>query len=179
MRRLMPFSLVVAVVLGSAQARADVYGRTFEAGVLSTFTYAAMPGEMNTVFVGNPFTLPSDQVAAAITDAMYGNHDGPRTRFTTTPGAAARSDYRIVFAFDLPRNVHPQALCGDLSSLRLDNQASRLYLTAVFCAGDRLQSMAEAKTDRSVSPRGATFARTVRLMTRLLIRDRTDSGSDG
>ena len=169
--------LVLNACAGVVQSTAsqDVAFRT---GVLSTFAYAAAVGEMNTVIVGNPFNLPEGQLDRAVTEAMQGNHYGPRTTFTTTPSADARSQYRIVMMFDRPRAQQRQQVCGPRESLIPEPDAARLRLTTAFCARNQLLSWVESSIARPGSPDEPSFRRMIASATFNLIPARDDDSGN-
>lgn len=165
--------LVLNACAGVVQSTAsqDVAFRT---GVLSTFAYAAAVGEMNTVIVGNPFNVPKGELDRIVTDAMQGNHYGPRTTFTTTPSADARPQYRIVMMFDRPRAQQRQQVCGPRESLIPEPDAARLHLTTAFCARNQLLSWVESSIARPETPDEPGFRRMIANATFNLIPSRDD-----
>lgn len=155
----------------------------FRSGVLSTFSYAAAVGEMNTVIVGNPFTVPKNDLDRIVTDAMQGNHYGPRTTFTTAPSENARPQFRIVMMFDRPRGLDRQQVCGPRESLipepkDPEPEDGRLRLTTAFCARNQLLSWVESSILRPQSPDEPRFHRMIANATFNLIPARdNDSGN--
>lgn len=134
----------------------------FRSGVLSTFAYAAADGEMNTVIIGNPFDMPKDALDRVVTDAMQGNHYGPRTTFTTTPSPDARPQFRIVMMFDRPRGLDRQQLCGPRENLTPEPRGDdRLRLATAFCARNQLLSWVDSSIARPVSADDAAFRRMI------------------
>jgi hypothetical protein len=134
----------------------------FTPGVASTFAYAAADRDMTTVIVGNPFQLSKDTVERAVTDAMQGNHFGPRTRFTTTPGPDARGRFRIVMLFDGPVAIPDDRLCEDPAALPPPAPRDRIQLVTAFCAGDDMMSWVQAFAPRGASPDDPVFRSMVR-----------------
>ena len=149
----------------------DVYFRT---GVLSTFAYAAADGEMNTVVIGNPFDMPKSALDRVVTDAMQGNHYGPRTTFTTTPSPDARPHYRIVMMFDRPRGMSRQQLCGPRETLTPEPRGDRLRLATAFCGRNQLLSWVDSSIPTPASPDDAAFRRMIANATFNLIPSRDD-----
>lgn len=129
----------------------------FRTGVLSTFTYAAAPGEMRTVIVGNPFEIPQADLDRIVTSAMDGNHYGPPTTFTTQPGEAARPSYRIVMMFDPPEDMSREQICAPASQLKPQPGGERLGLLSGFCARNDLMSWVAASISRPSSADDPTF----------------------
>ena len=136
----------------------DVSLRT---GVLSTFAYAAVTGEMNTVVIGNPFDIPKDALERVITETMQGNHYGPRTTFTTTPSVDARSDYRVVMMFDRPRGMNRQQLCAPKAQLEPEPRGDRLRLATAFCARNQLLSWVDSSIRAPASPDDPAFRKLI------------------
>ena len=147
---------------------------SFRTGVLSTFAYAAADGEMNTVVVGNPFDMPQSALDRIVTDAMQGNHHGPRTTFTTTPSPDARPQYRIVMMFDRPRNMNRQQLCGPREHLTPEPRGGRLHLATAFCARNQLLSWVDSSIPTPASPDEPAFRRMIANATFNLIPARDD-----
>lgn len=144
----------------------------FRSGVLSTFAYAAADGEMNTVVVGNPFDMPKSALDRIVTDAMQGNHYGPRTTFTTTPSPDARAHFRIVMMFDRPRGMDRQQLCGPRENLTPEPRGDRLRLATAFCARNELLSWVDSSILTPASADDAAFRRMIANATFNLIPSR-------
>lgn len=151
---------------------------SFRSGVLSTFAYAAADGATNTVVIGNPFDIPKSALDRVVTDAMQGNHYGPRTTFTTTPSPDARPQFRIVMMFDRPRGMDRQQLCGPRENLTPEPRGDRLRLATAFCARNQLLSWVDSSIARPVSADDAAFRRMIANATFNLIPSR-DHDSDG
>jgi hypothetical protein len=134
---------------------------SLRSGILSTFAYAAANGETNTVIVGNPFDIPKDALERVITEAMQGNHYGPRTTFTTTPSPEARADYRVVMMFDRPRAMNRQQLCGPRAELEPEPRGDRLRLATAFCARNQLLSWVDSSIPAPASPDDPAFRKMI------------------
>lgn len=124
------------------------------------FTAAAAPGPMLAVVVGNPFPRVSkatldDTVIAAITN----NHAGPQTTFVTRPDLAKVPDERIVVAFNIPRSVLPDRICGDTATLPSEPASNgRTRVLAGFCVGKALYSNATVSIPAVTSPSDPRFS---------------------
>ena len=149
-RDCMGLALVCALLAGCGAP--TTMSRVHTAGVPSLFAYAAGDRDMQTVIVGNPFSVPKAEVEKAITDAMQGNHYGPPTRFTTEPSPNARAGYRIVIMFDPPRTLHNRVVCGKTEGLPADPDGERLRLLTAFCTQDTLRSEVMATMVPAASP---------------------------
>lgn len=156
----------------------DLY---FRSGVLSTFAYAAAPGEMRTVVIGNPFTIPKAELDRIVTAAMDGNHFGPPTTFTTEPSDQARASYRIVMLFDPPRAMDRQQVCAPAAQLEPRRDASQagtqgpdpeLRLLTGFCAQNQLLSWVTSSMNRPASPDDPAFRNMIANATFTLIPSR-------
>ncbi len=156
-------ALATAVLAGGlAACAAEISSHNiWVPGVPSYFAYAAAAGEFNTVVVGNPFDVPKEALDQAVTDAMQGNHHGPRTRFTTQPSEAAWRKFRVVVMFDPPDTLDSGRLCGDPAALEPEETGERLRMLTTFCAGDELLSEVSFSLPAPVSPQDPTFRHVV------------------
>lgn len=110
------------------------------------FAWAAGGRDLWVVVVGNPFGGDAAAFEAAVTAAMQGRHWGPRTNFTTTPGAGARTRYRVVLLFDPPAALNAPRLCADApSALPSEAAGDEVVLFAAFCHGKRLRSQVKGR----------------------------------
>ena len=166
----MPASLrlvTTAAVLGTA-ILTGCTGETMQSmidrpGADRYFQYGASPGEMRAVVVGNPFPVSKAIVDQAVVDAMQRNHHGPMTHFTTQPGPDAHPDFRIVMAFNTPRNFNASGLCRGTDAIpSAKARGDQLQLLSAFCVDDRLYSHAKVSALSVASPSDPRFASMVR-----------------
>lgn len=102
------------------------------------FAYAAAGRDLKTDVEGNPFAMPQEAFAAAVTDAMQRAHFGPATTFTTTPGETARLNYRVRLLFNGPAASTGAAVCaGEPAGVAPSPEAGAVRLLAAFCNGER------------------------------------------
>jgi len=126
-------------------------------GVQTYFAQGASAGEMLTVVSGNPFPVSKAQLEQAVTEAMQGNHRGPRTHFSTQPGPEARRNHRIVMAFNTPKSFHIDNLCGTAANIPSEPAGEKLTLSAGYCVGDALYSHAKVSIPEPPSPNDPRF----------------------
>ncbi|MBT3358423.1 MAG: hypothetical protein HN403_02205 [Rhodospirillales bacterium] len=159
MRPCLITALALAVPLLSSCTGEIMQSHINRVGVPSYFTFAAGPGEMRTVVLGNPFAVSKELTGQAVTDAMQGNHAGPRTRFTTMPGPAARASHRIVVLFNPARSFSRYDLCDDPAALRSGpTVGERLVALVGYCVGDYLFSDAKISIPAVATPLDPRFA---------------------
>lgn len=127
-------------------------------GTPGYFAYGASAGEMLAVVVGNPFPVSQGVVERAVTDALQGNHAGPRTVFTTTPGPQARTTHRIVVLFNPERSFNRYGMCDDPATLRPGPAAGeRLEVLVGYCVEDTLYSDARVSIPAAQTPDDPRF----------------------
>ncbi len=89
---------------------------------------------------------------------MQGNHWGPRTNFTVTPDASARTSYRVAMLFDPPADLSPARLCRDdpltLPSVT-DTDTTTLF--AAFCRERRSLTEIKGSVPRPSGPEDPVF----------------------
>ena len=129
----------------------------WQPGVPDMFSYGAGGRDLRVVIVGNPFPQVNETVHRAVTDAMQGNHHGPRTHFTTLPSVTARPAFRVVMMFNPARNMNSEALCGTVGNLNPGPREKRLEILTGFCYRDELQSEVWASILHPPSPDDESF----------------------
>ncbi len=101
--------------------------------------YAGAGRDLLVVIYGNPFDGGTAEFQNAVTGAMQGRNWGQRMNFTTTPGAGARTLYKVVLLFDPPVTLLAQRLCSETAEA-LAARPSRgegISVLAAFCRGDK------------------------------------------
>ncbi len=139
----------VAGLLGVAGcANAIQAGDTDVTHMLSPQFLAAATahGELQTVVYGQPFG-PGMIDGESIARQMVSPGEVPPFRFTTHPDARANTLYRVVLAFNPPRNTYGSgnAACADDARDMFENrqqlaEGGRTAVVATFCAGSRYVS---------------------------------------
>ena len=160
-RRALAGALIVPFLLAGCSGEI-MQSRVLRPGADQYFQYGATPGEMRAVVAGNPFPVAKQIVDQAVVDAMWHNHHGPATRFSTDPGPNAHTDFRIVMAFNTPTAFQASALCGDPAAIPSGKTEGRLRLFAAFCVGEKLYSQAEVTAPAMDGPTDPQFTRMVR-----------------
>lgn len=145
--KLLRIETIMAAVFGIAACSSDVrltqqeISPSYKSG---EFAYAGADRDMKVVVVGNPFGGDQETFGRTVTGYMQGNHWGPRTNFTTAPGASARNSYRVVMLFDPPKTLVGMRLCRvEGSALPTVRTGDEIILFAAFCRGN--ESMTEIK----------------------------------
>ena len=154
-----PVVVLAAVALMTGACSGEIMtSRLHLANSDSFFQYGASPGEMLTIVVGNPFSVSRDVLDRAVTGAMQNNHNGPMTHFTTTPGAKAHLDYRIVIAFGTPPSMEASTLCGNPDAIPTGRRpADRLQAEVGFCGASDLYSSVNISMPAVASPNDPAF----------------------
>lgn len=122
------------------------------------FAYLTSGRDTRVVVRGNPFDMDQAGFARSVTAAMQGNHWGPRTHFTTTPGPSAHKDFKVALLFNGPENVTADELCA--SPERFDSVAGtgNVRVQAAWCYGSVAETEVEAWTRFSITdPRSSRF----------------------
>lgn len=155
-------AVLSAFLVGACASDATLLDETIhQGGYKSLFAYGAADRDLTTVIVGNPFPMADNALGASVTEAMQGNHLGPRTHFTTTPSENARPEYRVVMMFDPPESMNARQLCGDPVGLPQPIDSGRLRLWSAFCVGPDIYSDVKASIPRVVSPEHPAFRQMV------------------
>jgi hypothetical protein len=89
---------------------------------------------------GNPFNMDAGVFAKAVTDHMQGGNFGRPTNFTTTPGASAEPNMRVVMAFNT--SADSEALCT--ANYRPQTAGAAVSLKAAWCLENRVDSWVDA-----------------------------------
>jgi hypothetical protein len=145
--KLLRIGTIMAAVLGITACSSDVrltqqeISPSYKSG---EFAYAGADRDMKVVVVGNPFGGDQEAFGRAVTGYMQGNHWGPRTNFTTAPGASARNIYRVIMLFDPPKTLVGMRLCRETASaLPTERTGQKIVVFAAFCRGN--ETMTEIK----------------------------------
>ncbi len=126
------FMLMLGGCLGGAIKTVASQTGSYSHGL---FVYLTSGRDTRVVVRGNPFNMDRKAFANAVTDAMQGQHWGPRTHFTTGPSETARKDIRVVMLFHGPQTVLAHELCEAPEKFGSVNGGDGLHLTAAFCSG--------------------------------------------
>jgi len=145
-----------ALVLGACSGEI-MQTRYLRSASNSFFQYGAGRGDMLAVVIGNPFPLPKEAVDRAVTDAMYRNHYGPVTRFSTDPGPAADRNLRVVLAFNPPAGLDNDRLCDDPAAVTPGATGERLRAVVGFCVEKALYTVTDISIPAVESPKDPRF----------------------
>lgn len=133
------------------------------------FAYAGAGRDLRVDVVGDPFGGDPAAFGRIVTDAMQGRHFGPATNFTTTPGADARSAYRVVMLFDPSLSLNPALLCSDPpSSLPVQGGQNRVSVFAAFCRGGKSLTSVKGGIASASGPEDPEFRELVGRVTHAL-----------
>lgn len=89
---------------------------------------------------------------------MRNHHNGPMTRFSTSPGPAARRDFRVVVAFDTPAAMEAAILCGRADAIPAGRPAAgRLRAELAFCVGPDIYTSVDTSIPAVASPDEPAF----------------------
>ena len=119
-----------------------IYWRYYSTSYAPTdIAFAGGSGQLLTQILGNPFGGPQEQFDTAVTNAMYGAHFGPPTRFTTTPVGNFKRIFAVRLVFDATYPVTVNTICSipPESPKRTAPGNGTVRLSAAFCqSGDAL-----------------------------------------
>lgn len=126
------FMLVLGACSGGAIKTVASQTSSYSHGL---FVYLTSGRDTRVVVRGNPFNMDQKAFANAVTDAMQGQHWGPRTHFTTGPSETARKDIKVVMLFHGSETILGDELCASPERFGSVNGGDGLHLTAAFCSG--------------------------------------------
>ena len=159
--KILSITIIVAAAVGMVGCTSDVsltqqeISPSYRPG---EFAYAGADRDMRVIVVGNPFGGEQEAFERAVTNKMQGNHWGPRTNFTATPGASARSSYRVVMLFDPPVDLSPARLCrDDPDTLPSGDSPDKTVLFAAFCRERRSLTEIKGSVPRPSGPEDPVF----------------------
>lgn len=110
---------------------------------LNEFAFAGSTGSLRLVVTGDPFLLGRERFGKAVSEAMYGNHFGPRVEFTTDPKAEVTGSYKVVMMFDAPLSAGEATVCktspaAESAAATASEESSPdrpVHVVAAFCRG--------------------------------------------
>lgn len=133
------------------------------------FAYAGAGRDLRVDVVGNPFGGDAASFGRAVTNAMQGQHFGPATNFTTSPGGDARDAYRVVMLFDPPASFNPMQLCDESpSALPTQPRQDGISAFAAFCRGSKALSSVKGDVAAASGPDDPAFRALVGRVTHAL-----------
>lgn len=118
--------------------------------------YAGGPGELWTEVAGNPFGASQADFDQAVTQAMYGAHFGPPTKFTTTPGPNARRIFHVRLVFN-GSATNQDVICNGPPPALPTSPGGNVVLYAAFCQGNDSLSFLRAAGDGFTGPNDPEF----------------------
>ena len=145
----------------------------------TVLNYAASRGGMPTEILGNPFQVPEEELARAVTRMMTGSHFGPPVRFLTETPEDFASPYRVVLLFDSKPHHTTLKLCGEdaRSLVRQSNGVLRVH--AALCANDKPLTSVSGRVSGASGPGDARFRKLIGQITiNLFPRRNPDHESD-
>ncbi len=157
------FMLVLGGCSGGAVRSVSDHSPAYDHG---TFVYLTSGRDTLVVVRGNPFNMDQKAFANAVTDAMQGQHWGPRTHFTVGPSETARTDIRVVMLFHGSETVLGDELCASPERFGSVKDGNGLHLTAAFCSGSLAWTEVYAWAGSVPGVNSPTFARLVAQTTR-------------
>jgi hypothetical protein len=120
-----------------------------------------------TFVMGNPFSIPQPEFAAAVVDAMQGNTSDPATFVASNNSSGV---YRVIMLFG-SGTFTGGALCAQpprAQGMSGTGPSASLPLAATLCRGDSFLAYAHGTVDGSGGPSSPAFRRGVGQFTRLL-----------
>jgi hypothetical protein len=178
-----PANLVASflVVIAMAACADAVHLQTsndmqIDPGVLGTFRYASGGRDMYVRILSNPYSIPDGEFGQAVTNAMEGHNNGPRTNFVSEKTETVRDGYEIVMWFGPTGGVNSGKMCA-MDATNTKQSGDRLYALAVFCAPGRAMSWASANIRFVETPNDPLFEKMIAQVTRGLIPNRDSERS--
>ncbi len=152
------FMLVLGACSGAAVKTVSDHTLLYTHG---EFVYLTSGRDTRVVVRGNPFDMDRKAFEKAVTDAMQGQHFGPRTNFTTGPSETARRDIKVVMLFNGPGTVLAHELCEAPGKFGSVQDAKELHVTAAFCSDGHPLTEVYAWAGAVTGVESPTFARLV------------------
>lgn len=147
--------ILVSACGGNVRLTQQEVSPVYKAG---EFAYAGAGRDLKVEVIGNPFGGDPAAFGKTVTDYMQGNHWGPRTNFTTTPGASARESYRVVMLFNPPRTLVGMRLCREeASSLPSESGREEIVVFAAFCRRNESLTEIKGRIDGATGPGDPIF----------------------
>lgn len=148
-------------------------------GILGTFQYAAGGRDMLVVPSGNPFAMPDDAFAQALTATMRNNNNGPDTRFVPAPTDTTRPGFFVLAGFNPPNGYPTNRDCvAPPAQTAAVPAADNLFVTMVFCGSQTAMSWVIARGPWPDGPDDPRFVDLIQSSTRALIPTRDDDPGD-
>ena len=149
---LIPFAAATSLGLIAACAGITQSYAVYPRYSASDATYAAADRDLKVIVLGNPTALPKDRFESAVALAMQGKNFQHGTRFTVTPGASWRADYRVVVAFGAPANASGSVYCRYAAPPEPVAGQQPIRMVLAFCDGEALLSEVLASTPSVAAP---------------------------
>ncbi len=148
---------------------------------IQDIAFAGGSGELLTQILGNPFNVPQQQFDQAVTQAMYGAHFGPATRFTTTPMGSFRRRFAVRLVFDSVYPMSINTICTappEQPPPRGGPATGSVSLSAAFCQEGRVLTYLEAGGSGYAGPTDPRFARFIQNVTSSLFPPNNPNNSN-
>jgi hypothetical protein len=168
MFRATSLALAACLLAGAAAASGMIsYSKLSYSYSPRDIAYAGGPGELWTEVVGNPFGAAQADFDQAVTQAMYGAHFGPPTKFTTAPGPSARRVFhvRLLFNGTATDDAH---ICAGPPQAVAPSHGGDIVLDAAFCQDNESLSFLRAAGDGFSGPNDPEFRDFMRQVTMTL-----------
>jgi len=171
--------------LGVAACQNSYYGGITREPVYSPaeFQYAAGGKPLHTAIHGNPFGLPSEQVAAAILAAMQAAGSSFDTALVRPPhftlAVGARPNYAVRVVLNPADSLQADQICSPEGEIEEDGTArSEARVRMAFCRGPYLLSTSYGRIRGVGDPADPRFQRLIHDLTRELFPHREYRGGD-
>jgi len=134
--------LVLLIVLILAGCNTVSKTRRYTSDTYSFFSYAVVDRDMRTLVIGD-LGLPKAGVEQLVVQELNANYAYLRPNFTTRPSSSELPPYKIIFAFNPPRNLLSDTICRDPASVDASSKAEDglLRIVAVFCEEDAMSEV--------------------------------------
>ncbi len=129
-------SFASILALGGCAGAATTVAYTSSLYSFGEFVLASGGRDTIVVVRGNPFEMNHKAFEKAVTDAMQGQHFGPRTNFTTEPTENTKKEFKVVILFNGSQTVLADNLCKSPEKYGSQKGAKGLHVMATYCWED-------------------------------------------
>ena len=136
--RVVIFGLAASILVGCATqgdvGSSQILGSSRGShGQYSTYQFAAGNRDLQTVIVGNPFSLKKSEFDNQVTKLMQGNDRGINANFTVAASENMRTGYSAVMMFNPSSGTSLDQMCGDPNKLKSTIRGQQIKVILVFC----------------------------------------------
>ncbi len=168
----------LAVLGGCAGAVSTVASTGSTLYSFGEFVHASGGRDTIVVVRGNPFEMDQKAFEKAMTDAMQGQHFGPRTNFTTAPTENAKKEFRVVILFNGSQTVLADNLCKAPEKYGSQKDAKGLRVLATYCWEDESLTEVNGWAGAVAGADSAVFAELIGQTTLELFPTRNENDDD-